>query len=62
MICFAKYSNSLLLAKLVGGCHKPNMQTTLFPEYAGKFVSSLQARELPGKDCAILVSLWLSLI
>lgn len=63
LTCCAGIAHSKLLAKLVGGCHEPNMQTTLFPEYAGKFVSSLQARELPGKTVVFWCrSLWLSLI
>ena len=49
LTCCAGIGPSKLLAKLVGEVHKPNMQTTIFPEKAEEFLSSLRVRKIPGK-------------
>ncbi|XP_046545340.1 DNA polymerase iota-like isoform X2 [Haliotis rubra] len=47
--CCAGIAHNKLLAKLVAGTHKPNQQTTLFPDSVFTLLSSLsQARSLPG--------------
>ena len=48
LTCCAGIGHSKLLAKLVGEVHKPNKQTTIFPEQANKFLSSLEIRRIPG--------------
>ena len=48
LTCCAGISHNKLLAKLVGGWKKPNMQTTLLPEDAESLLSGLQARDIPG--------------
>ncbi|KAJ7389846.1 hypothetical protein OS493_028815 [Desmophyllum pertusum] len=48
LTCCAGISHNKLLAKLVGGWRKPNMQTTLRPEDAEDLLSGLQARDIPG--------------
>ena len=49
LTCCAGVSYNKLLAKLVGGWKKPNMQTTLLPEDAESCLSRLNAREIPGE-------------
>ena len=44
----AGIGHSKLLAKLVGEVHKPNMQTTIFPEQAEEFLASFKIRKIPG--------------
>lgn len=47
--CTAGISYNKLLAKLAGAQHKPNMQTTLFPNAAQRFMSNLNhVRLIPG--------------
>ncbi|KAJ8299831.1 hypothetical protein KUTeg_022578 [Tegillarca granosa] len=47
--CCAGISYNKLLSKLVGGQHKPNQQTTLFPEQTSEFMLHLsRARDIPG--------------
>ncbi|XP_060071164.1 DNA polymerase iota-like [Ylistrum balloti] len=47
--CCAGISYSKLLSKLVAGKHKPNQQTTLFPEQTAKFMATVgQVRRIPG--------------
>ncbi|XP_067665765.1 DNA polymerase iota-like isoform X2 [Haliotis asinina] len=47
--CCAGIAHNKLLAKLVAGKHKPNKQTTLFPDRVLTLLSSLsQTRSLPG--------------
>lgn len=48
LTCCAGIAHNKLLAKLVGGWRKPNMQTTLLPEDAESLLSGLQARDIPG--------------
>jgi len=48
LTCCAGISHNKLLAKLVGGWKKPNMQTTLLPKDAESLLSGLQARNIPG--------------
>ncbi|XP_078376601.1 DNA polymerase iota-like [Oculina patagonica] len=48
LTCCAGIAHSKLLAKLVGGWKKPNMQTTLLPEDAKNLLAELQARDIPG--------------
>lgn len=51
----AGIAHSKLLAKLVRGCYKPNMQTTLFPENVDKLLATLKARQIPGENLLISV-------
>lgn len=47
--CCAGIAHNKLLAKLVGSVHKPNKQTTLFPEDVPTFMVSLSnIRAIPG--------------
>ncbi|XP_050401428.2 DNA polymerase iota [Patella vulgata] len=47
--CCAGISYNKLLAKLVAGIHKPNQQTTLFPDQSFQLVNSLpKAQNIPG--------------
>ncbi|KAK9867449.1 hypothetical protein WJX84_000515 [Apatococcus fuscideae] len=46
--CAAGIACNKMLAKLVGGLHKPDDQTTLPPPEAAAFVASLPARAIPG--------------
>ncbi|KAK9826961.1 hypothetical protein WJX74_001872 [Apatococcus lobatus] len=46
--CAAGIACNKMLAKLVGGLHKPDDQTTLPPSEAAAFVASLPVRALPG--------------
>ena len=48
LTCCAGIAHNKLLAKLVAGWRKPNMQTTLLPEDAESLLSGLQARDIPG--------------
>ena len=48
LTCCAGIAHNKLLAKLVAGWRKPNMQTTLLPEDAESLLSRLQARDIPG--------------
>ena len=48
LTCCAGVANNKLLAKLVGGWKKPNMQTTLLPEDAESFLFTLKAKDIPG--------------
>ncbi len=46
----AGVAHNKLLAKLVGGQHKPNNQTMIYPEYAQQMMISLgKVRAIPGK-------------
>ena len=49
LTCCAGIAHNKLLAKLVAGWRKPNMQTTLLPEDTESLLSGLQARDIPGK-------------
>ena len=49
--CAAGIACNKMLAKLVGGLHKPDDQTTLPPPEAAAFVASLPARAIPGIPC-----------
>ena len=55
LTCCAGISHNKLLAKLVGGWKKPNMQTTLLPKDAESLLSGLQARNIPGELKSTLV-------
>ena len=57
LTCCAGISHNKLLAKLVGGWKKPNMQTILFPEDAESFLSGLQARDIPGRIIHLTLTL-----
>ncbi|XP_033749391.1 DNA polymerase iota-like isoform X2 [Pecten maximus] len=47
--CCAGISYNKLLSKLVAGKHKPNQQTTLFPEQTAQFMATVgQVRRIPG--------------
>lgn len=48
LTCCAGIAHNKLLAKLVAGWKKPNMQTTLLPHDAESLLSGLQARDIPG--------------
>jgi len=48
LTCCAGIAHNKLLAKLVAGWRKPNMQTTLLPEDSESLLSGLQARDIPG--------------
>ncbi|XP_068716159.1 DNA polymerase iota-like [Montipora foliosa] len=48
LTCCAGVANNKLLAKLVGGWKKPNMQTTMLPEDAESFMFTLKAKDIPG--------------
>ena len=49
LTCCAGVSHNKLLAKLVGGWKKPNMQTVILPEDAENFLSHLQVRDIPSE-------------
>ena len=47
--CCGGIAHNKLLSKLVAGTHKPNQQTTLFPESTNTLMSSLKSvRNIPG--------------
>ena len=47
--CCGGIAHNKLLSKLVAGSHKPNQQTTLFPENTGSLMHSLKSvRNIPG--------------
>ena len=49
----AGIAHSKILAKLIGSIHKPNQQTTIFPEFAEHYLLSLPVGKIPGILCFI---------
>ena len=48
LTCCAGIAHNKLLAKLVGGWKKPNMQSTLLPKDAENLLLGLRAKDIPG--------------
>ena len=56
--CCGGIAHNKLLSKLVAGAHKPNQQTTLFPESTSALMASLNSvRNIPGMKITIYKNL-----
>ncbi|KAK3585277.1 hypothetical protein CHS0354_040221 [Potamilus streckersoni] len=64
--CCGGISYNKLLSKLVAGTHKPNQQTTLFPEQTQELLKSLKhVRQIPGvgwNTCKILEAMGITTV